>query len=64
MNWAFIVIRDNKVEQIKIFNEFWSGCKYADDFIRNIDPNIVFLPAYNRGENYKGENFSVGLYAG
>lgn len=64
MNWAFIVVRDNSVEQVKIFNDFWEGCKHTDDFIKSIDPNIEMLPAYNRGQNYKNENLSVGLYVG
>jgi hypothetical protein len=62
MNWVFIVCRDNSVEQVKVFKDFWEGAIYTDNFIKGIDPNMPYLPAYNRGESYKYNNLSVGLY--
>lgn len=64
MNWTFLVIRDNSVEQIKSFGDFWEGCEYTDNFIRSIDPNIADMPAYNRGEYYRNNHLTVGLYKG
>ena len=63
MNWTFLVIRDNSVEQIRSFSDFWAGCEYTDNFIRSIDPNMVDMPAYNRGEHYHRDDLTVGLYS-
>jgi hypothetical protein len=63
MSWAFIVVRDNTVERVKVFSDFWDGADYTDAFIKNIDPNFNGnLPAYNRNENYKNGDLTVGLY--
>jgi hypothetical protein len=63
-SWVFIVVRDNLVEQTRLFADFWVGCAFADNFIRSIDKSMVDrdMPAYNRGEFYKKDNLSVGLY--
>jgi hypothetical protein len=63
-SWVFIVVRNNLVEQTKLFADFWVGCAFADNFIRSIDKSMVDsdMPAYNRGEFYKKDNLSVGLY--
>jgi hypothetical protein len=63
MGWVFIVVRNNTVERVKFFSDFWDGAEYTDDFIKSIDP--VFdgnFPAYNRGENYKNNDLTIGLY--
>jgi len=62
MNWVFIVTRDNVVEQVKVFKDFWEGANFADNFIKRIEPGIGDLPAYNRGENYKNGNLTIGVY--
>lgn len=66
MSWVFVVVRDNSVEQVKVFDDFWVGADYADSFIEKIDPvfakNGAGLPAYNRNESYKKDDLSVGLY--
>ena len=62
MNWIFIVCRDNSVEQVKTFKDFWEGATYTDNFIKRIEPGIGDLPAYNRGESYKNGDLTVGLY--
>lgn len=64
MNWTFIVVRDNIVEQTKVFDDFWKGCEYTDNFIRSIDPNMPDMPSYNRGEYYRDNDLTVGLYKG
>jgi hypothetical protein len=68
MNWIFIVVRDNNVEKVKTFTDFWEGTAYTDDFIRHIDDNFangsVAFPAYNRNEFYKHNDLTVGLYKG
>lgn len=62
MNWIFIVCRDNSVEQVKTFKDFWEGANYTDNFIKRIEPGVGDLPAYNRGENYRNDDLTVGLY--
>lgn len=66
MSWTFIVVRDNSVERVKTFTDFWEGASYTDDFIRHIDDNFangsVTFPAYNRNEFYRHNDLSVGLY--
>ena len=66
MNWTFIVVQDNIVEQTKVFSDFWEGASYTDDFIRHIDDNFangsISFPAYNRNEYYRKDNVTVGLY--
>lgn len=66
MSWAFIVVRNNIVEQVKVFDDFWVGADYTDNFIEKIDPGFAKggtgLPSYNRNEYYKKDDLSVGLY--
>lgn len=62
MNWIFIVCRDNTVEQVKVFKDFWEGATFTDNFIKRIQPSPPFYPAYNRGENYRNGDLTVGLY--
>jgi len=62
MNWIFIVCRDNSVEQVKVFKDFWEGATFTDNFIKRIEPGIGNLPAYNRGESYRNDDLTVGLY--
>jgi hypothetical protein len=66
MSWTFVVVRDNTVEQTKVFEDFWAGAEFTDAFIKNVDSEMPDVskgfPAYNRGEYYKKDNLSVGLY--
>jgi len=62
MNWIFVVCRDNSVEQVKTFKDFWEGANFTDNFIKRIEPGVGDLPAYNRNEHYKNGDLTVGLY--
>jgi len=66
MNWIFVVVRDNVVEQTKTFSVFWDGAEYTDRFIGQIDADFgngtLSFPAYNRGEFYRKGDLTVGLY--
>ncbi len=62
MNWIFIVCQDSNIEQVKVFKDYWEGANYTDNFIKRIEPGLGMLPEYNRGENYRNENITVGLY--
>lgn len=62
MIWVFVVVRDNSVEQVKFFKDFWEGASFADNFIKRIEPGLSYFPAYNRGECYKNADLTIGLY--
>jgi hypothetical protein len=63
MYWTFIVVRNNSVEQARVFSDFWKGAEFTDNFIKSIDPNFHGnFPIYNRNENYKNNDLTVGLY--
>ena len=62
MNWVFIVNRNNSVEQVKVFKDYWEGATFADNFIKRIEPGLEILPDYNRGESYGNGDLTVGLY--
>lgn len=64
--WIFIVVRNNTIEKLKIFKDFWEGADFTDQFISMIDPTLKErnggFPAYNRGEYYKTEELTIGLF--
>lgn len=62
MKWVFIVCRNNSIEQAQVFNDFWEGATFTDNFIKRIEPDPGYLPAYNRGESYTNGDLSIGLY--
>jgi hypothetical protein len=63
MNWIFIVVRNNSVEQTKVFSDFWEGAEYTDSFIKRIDLDFHGnFPAYNRNEYYRRDDLTIGLY--
>jgi hypothetical protein len=62
MTWIFIVSRNSCIERVKTFNDYWEGSKFTDKFIYGIDPNIVTYPSYNRDENYRKDDLTIGLY--
>lgn len=60
--WAFVVCRDNCVETIKFFDDYFEGEQYSNEFIRKIDPKINEMPHYRQNEFFKNKELSVGLY--
>jgi hypothetical protein len=64
MNWIFIICRENSIEQVKTFNDYWEGANFTDNIIKRMEPGLSDFPAYNRGENYKNNNLTIGLYKG
>lgn len=61
MTWIFIVVRDNVVEDCKVFTDYFLGEQFANDFIKKIDPSAD-LPRYREGEVYSKDSLRVGLY--
>ena len=62
-SWAFLVIRDNTVTNVKGFSDYWDAAKFADNYIKNsLGVDMEKYPSYNKGENYTQENISVGVY--
>lgn len=62
MNWIFIVCRNNTVEQVKTFKDYWEGADFADNFIKRVEPGLGDPPSYNKGEYYKNDDLTIGLY--
>ena len=62
MRWVFIVCRNNVIENIKIFDNYFEGEKFTDDFLLKINPTIGLFPKYREGEFYKNEDITIGLY--
>ena len=60
--WAFVVTRNNSVEQIRLFTDLADGEEFANNFIKQIDPNMEELPVYSKNESYFSNDLSVGLY--
>lgn len=64
MRWVFIVARNGSVEKIKVFNDYFDGEDYANEYLR-IDFGITKdYPKYRKGERYQNADsgISVGLY--
>lgn len=64
MSFVFIVVKDNIVEQVKVFKDYFVGDEYANEYIKQIDPNIKDFPKYRQGEYYHKYNLCIGLYNG
>lgn len=60
--WAFIVCRDNCVETIKFFEDYFEGEQYSNEFIKKISPEITEMPRYRQSEFFQNSELSVGLY--
>jgi len=62
MRWVFIVSKKNVIENIKVFDNYFEGEKFTDDFLLKINPTIGLFPKYREGEFYKNEDITIGLY--
>jgi hypothetical protein len=58
MSWIFLVIENNIAKEIKIFDDYYEGADYADNFIKKIDINQD-LPNYRVGEFYRNNRLTV-----
>jgi hypothetical protein len=67
MRWVFIVAKGSTIEKIKVFDDYFVGEVYANEYLRiGFGVNEVDFPEYRKGECYQiqcsdGE-ISVGLY--
>ena len=62
MYWIFIVARDSVVEQSTVFEDYFKGEAYANDFIKSVNSNITDFPNYRQGMYYREESLTIGLY--
>lgn len=60
--WAFVVCRENSVETVKFFDDYFEGENYANEFISELNPEIKDFPRYRQNEFYRNDDLSVGLY--
>jgi hypothetical protein len=63
INYVFIVMRNNVIEDIKVFKDASDAVPYTDNFIMNIDKTIVFanLPRYSDNESYSKDGLTISL---
>jgi hypothetical protein len=64
INYVFIVMRNNVIEDIKVFKDASDAVPYTDNFIMNVDNSITFanLPRYSDNESYSKDGLTIGLY--
>lgn len=60
MNWVLVCSRGDVVNFVKIFNDFFEGADYADEYIKKIDPDSE-LPNYRANEFYRSEDLTISL---
>lgn len=60
--WAFIVCKENSVETVKFFTDYFEGELYTNEFIAKLNPQIKEFPRYRQSEFYRKDDLSVGLY--
>ena len=62
MRWVFIVARGSTIEKVKVFDDYFEGEVYTNEYLRiGFGVNEVDFPEYRRGEYYQS-GISVGLY--
>jgi hypothetical protein len=64
VNYVFVVVRNNVVENLVVFKDASEAVPYTDNFIMNIDKTITFanLPRYSNNESYSKDGLTIGLY--
>jgi hypothetical protein len=67
MRWVFIMAKGSTIEKIKIFDDYFVGEVYANEYLRiGFGVNEVDFPEYRKGECYQIQcsdgGISVGLY--
>ena len=60
MRWVFIVSRGSTIEKVKVFDDYFDGEFYTNEYLR-IGFGVVDFPEYRKGEYYQS-GISVGLY--
>ena len=62
MRWVFIVARGSTIEKVKVFDDYFVGEVYTNEYLRiGFGVNEVDFPEYRKGEYYES-GISVGLY--
>jgi len=67
MRWVFIMAKGSTIEKIKVFDDYFVGEVYANEYLRiGFGVNEVDFPEYRKGEWYQIQcsdgTISVGLY--
>lgn len=63
INYVFIVVRNNVVENVVVFKDASDAVPYTDNFIMNVDNTITAanLPRYSNNENYSKDGLTISL---
>lgn len=64
INYVFIVVRNNVVENLVVFKDASEAVPYTDNFIMNVDNTITAanLPRYSNNESYSNNGLTISLY--
>jgi hypothetical protein len=64
MRWVFIVARESIIEKIKVFDDYFIGEVYTNEYLRiGFGVNEVDFPEYRKGIYYRtADGISIGLY--
>jgi hypothetical protein len=63
MKWVFVVVRQNKVSRIKIFDDYFVGEQYANEYLKLVFGIEKDFPEYRKGQNFTSkDNIIIGLY--
>ena len=67
MRWVFIMAKGSTIEKMKVFDDYFVGEVYANEYLRiGFGVNEVDFPEYRKGECYQIQcsdgAVSVGLY--
>jgi len=64
INYVFVAMRNNVIEQLKVFKDASDAVPFTDNFIMNCDDTIKWdnLPRYSDNEVYSKDGLTIGLY--
>ena len=67
MKWIFIIARNSTIEKVKVFDDYFAGEAYTNEYLRiGFGVNEVDFPEYRKVEYYQIQcsdgGISVGLY--
>lgn len=64
INYVFIVVRNNVIENLVVFKDASEAVPYTDNFIMKIDNSVTWanLPKYSEQQVYSKDGLTIGLY--
>jgi len=60
--YVMIVTKDNTVDRVKIFDNYWEGARYTEHYIEKYDDGSFYSIVI--GKCYDKDGITIGLYRG